>query len=100
MATRDGQSILAERVPLPVDDAQSVSWRLGTELAAEKPECAHLERADGAGSLTVYEATDHTVLARFRTPVGRETFFGLATLDLEDALDRLPADWRVVRSDC
>ncbi|WP_232687379.1 hypothetical protein [Halobacterium zhouii] len=99
MATREQGRILADRVPLPTDDAQRLSWDLGTELAGRKPERARLEHTEGARSLTVFEATSHTVIARFRSAVGRESFFGLATDDLRDALESLPARWRVTRSE-
>lgn len=99
MATREQGRILADRVPLPMDDVQTLSWDLGSELAERKPERARLEHAECARSLTVFEATPHTVIARFRSAVGRESFFGLATADLRDALERLPSTWRVARSD-
>ncbi|CAM2864150.1 MULTISPECIES: hypothetical protein [Halobacterium] len=96
MATREGeQSFLADRMPLPVDAAQSLSWALGSEIAAEKPECARLEHADWSCSVTVFEATPNTVIARFRTAVGRESFFGLARADVEDVLARAPGGWQV-----
>ena len=99
MATREAKSFLAQRVPLPVDAAQSLSWDLGSELAERKPERAHLEHATRSCSLTVFEATPNTVIARFRTAVGRESFFGLATTDVEDALAHLPGEWRVTESE-
>jgi hypothetical protein len=95
MATREGESFVAQRVPFPVDAAQSLSWDLGSELAERKPECARLERADCNCSLTVFEATSNTVIARFRTAVGRESFFGLAKADFENALSGLPGEWVV-----
>lgn len=99
MATREQRRILADQVPLPMDDTQSLSWDLGSELAERKPERARLEHAESGRSLTVFEATTHTVIARFRSAVGRESFFGLATDDLRDALDGLPSAWRVARSE-
>lgn len=99
MATRESESFLAQRVPFPVDAAQSLSWDLGSELAERKPERAHLERGDCNCSLTVFEATPNTVIARFRSAVGRESFFGLATTDVEDALAHLPEEWRVTDSE-
>jgi len=99
MATREAESFLAQRVPIPVDDAQSLSWDLGSELAERKPERAHLEHASRSCALTVFEATPNTVIARFRTAVGRESFFGLATADVEDALANLPGEWLVTDSE-
>lgn len=99
MATREQGRILVERVPLPMDAVESLSWDLGSELANRKPERARVEHAEGARSLTVFEATPHTVIARFRTAVGREKFYGLATADLRDALDGLPGGWQVARSE-
>ena len=95
MATREGEGFLARRLPFPVDAAQSLSWDLGSELAERKPETLHLERADCNCSLTVFEATPNTVIARFRTAVGRESFFGLAKTDLEDALSGPADEWTV-----
>jgi len=95
MATREGNSILAARVPFPTTAAQSLSWGLGSELAERKPECARLEREDCGCATTVFEARPNTVIARFRTAVGGERFFGLATADLREALDDLPPEWRV-----
>ncbi|MFC3478416.1 hypothetical protein [Halobacterium litoreum] len=99
MATREGGSFLADRVPFPMTAAQSLSWDLGSELAERKPECARLERADCGCSATVFEATPNTVIARFRTAVGRERFFGLATADLRETLADLPPEWRVDYAD-
>jgi hypothetical protein len=99
MATRELGGILAQRVPFSLTDAESLSWSLGAELADRKPECARLEHADSGRDLTVYEATDNTVIARFRTAVGREKFFGLALTDFRAELEALPPGWRVEWAD-
>lgn len=98
MATSGQGRFMSERVPFPLDAAESLSWDLGSELVDRKPECAHLERA-GGGSLTAFEATDHTVVVRVRTAVGREKFYGLATTEFRSALDALPAAWQVAYAD-
>lgn len=98
MATRDQGGILARQVPFPLTDAECLSWDLGAELAERKPECARLEHVDSGRDLAVYAATDHTVIARFRTAVGREKFFGLALTDFRAALESLPPAWRVERA--
>jgi hypothetical protein len=91
---------MSERVPFGLDAAQSLSWDLGSEIVAAKPECARVERTDGSGSVTAFEATDHTVVVRVRTAVGRETFYGLAAADFREALTDLGARWRVAETDC
>ncbi len=94
MATSGQDRIMGERVPFALDAAESLSWDLGSELVDRKPECARLERA-GGGSLTAFEATEHTVVVRVRTAVGREKFYGLAATEFRNALDALPGAWRV-----
>lgn len=100
MATREQGSILARQVPFSLSEAESLSWDLGAELAERKPECARLEHAERCREVAVYAATQHTVIARVRTPVGRETFFGLARSAFRDALASLPSDWEVAYADC
>jgi hypothetical protein len=99
MATREQGGILARRVPFALTDAESLSWDLGAELAERKPECARLEHTDSGRDVTVYEATENTVIARFRTAVGREKFFGLALATFRAELESLPPGWRVERAD-
>ncbi len=89
---------MGDRVPFGLDAAECLSWDLGSELVERKRECARLERADG-GSLTAFEATEHTVVVRVRTAVGREKFYGLATADFRAALGDLPAAWELAYED-
>lgn len=98
MASREQGCILGRRVPFSLNDAECLSWDLGAELAERKPECARLEHVDSGRDVTVYEATDHTVIARVRTAVGREKFFGLALADFRTALESLPPAWQVQRA--
>ncbi|MCG1002229.1 MULTISPECIES: hypothetical protein [Halobacterium] len=98
MATSGQGRIMSERVPFPLDAAECLSWDLGAELVERKSECARLERADG-GSLTAFEATDHTVVVRVRTAVGREKFYGLADADFRAALTELPTAWQMSYAD-
>ncbi len=91
---------MGDRVPFGLDAAESLSWALGSEVVAAKPECARLERTDGSGSLAAFRATEHTVVVRVRTAVGREKFYGLAAADFRDALADAGARWRVVDADC
>jgi len=100
MATSGQGRIMADRVPFPLDAAESLSWDLGTEVVDEKQACARLERTDGAGSLTTFEATDHTVVVRVRTAVGRQKFYGLTAATFRESLDGLSSRWRVVETDC
>ncbi|MGB9963880.1 hypothetical protein [Halobacterium sp. CBA1126] len=98
MATSGQGRIMGDRVPFALDAAESLSWNLGAEVVDRKPECARLERGDG-GSLTAFEATEHTVVVRVRTAVGREKFYGLTAAEFRRALDALPGAWSVAYED-
>jgi len=88
---------LADILPIDRGAIESLSWGLGSRVtgdgAAQLFEAGN--RATGS-TLTVFEATDHTCIVRFRTPVGREKYFGVAAADLRPMLERLldRGDWQ------
>ncbi|PSP54333.1 hypothetical protein BRC82_10480 [Halobacteriales archaeon QS_1_67_19] len=104
MATQGMQDAAAESTRLPaalpfgLPAASYLGWELGSRVTAEEGVTARQtwEHRDSGRTLTVYDATEHTVILGVRTPAGRERFFGAAAVDLEPRLARLEAadDWR------
>jgi len=90
---------LADVLPIDRTAIESLSWALGSRVTVDADATRRLDVTDPAtgSSLTVFDATDYTYIVRFRTPVGREKFFGVAGADLrpmlEELLDR--GDWTV-----
>ena len=86
---------------LPIDrtSIESLSWALGTRLTESAGgQCLlELTHQRTKSALAVFEATDYTCIVRFRTPVGREKFFGVATVDLRSMLSNLleRGDWSI-----
>ncbi|MFB6164351.1 MAG: hypothetical protein ABEJ31_04255 [Haloarculaceae archaeon] len=74
-----------------------MSWQLGTRVVSEDGATHHGTWAavDAAWAVSVFEATDETVLIRLRSPVGREQFYGATKRDLDRALPALAEadDW-------
>ncbi|MFW5950137.1 MAG: hypothetical protein ACOCR6_02160 [archaeon] len=88
---------------LPIDRGaiESISWRLGTRLTGDEPCLLTLSNQRTTSSLAVFEATDFTCIVRFRTPVGREKFFGVAAVDLRTMLESLldHGEWTIDHGD-
>ena len=86
---------------LPIDRAaiESLSWQLGSRVTAGEDSTRLLEIANRTTHcrLTVFRATDHTCIVRFRPPVGREKFFGVAADDVRAMIRRLSdrGGWQV-----
>lgn len=100
--TRQGESDsgdgkhLAEVLPIDRAAIESLSWELGTRVTGDGATRLFEAGNPSTGStLTVFEATDFTCIVRFRTPVGREKFFGVAASDLRPMLEALldRGDW-------
>ncbi|WP_181686444.1 hypothetical protein [Halorhabdus salina] len=79
---------LADVLPMDRTAIESLSWALGTRVTREDDATCLLEVSDRstASALAVFEATEYTYVVRFRTPVGREKFFGVAAVDLRSML--------------
>lgn len=92
MSSRESgdESHVADVLPIDRDLVESLSWGLGSRIVddAGRP---HLEVVDRTArrSLAAFAVTDYTYVVRFRTPVGRETFFGVAGADLGPMLEEL-----------
>jgi len=82
---------LADVLPIGRAAIESLSWRLGSRVTGGVDATPRLEliRRTTNSSLAVFEATDYTYVVRFRTPVGREKFFGVAGVDLRPMLEEL-----------
>ncbi|WP_136688422.1 hypothetical protein [Halorhabdus amylolytica] len=85
---------------LPIDRAaiESLSWGLGSRVTGgDAPPQLDVHNQGANASLSVFEATDYTYIVRFRTPVGREKFFGVAGADLRPMLEELldGGEWTV-----
>ncbi|CCQ33720.1 hypothetical protein [Halorhabdus tiamatea] len=94
--TRQGESDsgdgkhLAEVLPIDRAAIESLSWELGTRVTdADATRLFSADNPSTGSSLTVFEATAYTCIVRFRTPVGREKFFGVADDDLRPMLEAL-----------
>ncbi|MFB6201837.1 MAG: hypothetical protein ABEI98_07485 [Halorhabdus sp.] len=90
---------LADVLPIDRGAVESLSWELGSRVTSGPDAACRLalsNRANGS-SLAVFEATAYTYVVRFRTPVGREKFFGVAGVDLRPMLEALldRGDWAI-----
>ncbi len=94
MATSNTSSdVLGVELPAALDRAESHSWEYGHTCVAQEGEpCETWADETGRQSLTVFDVTDHTVVLRVRTPVGRESFYGMAKRDYEAVRDSLADD--------
>ncbi|WP_435069543.1 hypothetical protein [Haloplanus sp. C73] len=94
MATRDtgnGGARLPDAVPFDASSVSRLSWELGARVVAddESTRVGRWDHVRSARSLAVFRVTGETVVVRVRTPIGRERFYGVACMDIRDALPRL-----------
>ncbi len=106
MATSDTSTsgVVGADLPAALDRAESHSWEYGHTCVRRegKPRETWTGEADRQ-SVTVFDVTDHTVMLRVRTPVGRESFYGMADCDYEAARESFAAGgWTLTRGsdDC
>jgi len=94
MATSNTSSdVLGVGLPAALDRAESHSWEYGhTCVEREGQPRETWTDETGRQSLTVFDVTDHTVVLRVRTPVGRESFYGMADRDYEAARESFTDD--------
>jgi len=87
-------------LPAALDRAESHSWEYGhTCVALEGQPRETWTDETGRQSLTVFDVTEHTVVLRVRTPVGRESFYGMADQDYEAARESFADDgWTLAQS--
>ena len=87
---------LPDAVPFSVPAASRLSWELGSRVVSEATRLAAWEHVTTGRTLTVYDATDHTVVVAVRTPAGRERFYGAPRADLDENRSALADadDWR------
>ncbi|WP_210408930.1 hypothetical protein [Halorhabdus rudnickae] len=94
---------LADVLPIDRTAIESLSWGLGSRVTGNVDATPRLELTNRATntSLTVFGATDYTYIVRFRTPVGREKFFGVAGVDLRPMLKELldRGEWTVLQGE-
>jgi hypothetical protein len=84
-------------VPLSLPRTTRLAWELGTRVvedAESTPEGAWTHRS--GWRLSMFSVTEHTVVLRVRTPVGRERFYNAACPDVSELGDALggAAAWR------
>jgi len=97
MATTDTPSAPVVECPDLLERAESHSWEYGHRCVDREGE--HRETwVDGRQSVAVFDVTDHTVVCRISSPVGRESFYGMARRDYEAARDALAEDGWTVRT--
>ena len=88
MATSDTSpsGVLGADLPAALGRAESHSWEYGHACVTREGQPRETWRDEaGRQSVTVFDVTDHTVVLRVRTPVGRESFYGMADRDYETA---------------
>jgi hypothetical protein len=80
-------------VPFDLSPLTRMSCELGERVVADEDATHRGEWAHVVGTwkLSVFEVTDHTVVLRLRTPVGRQRFYGAAQADLESVRPQLDA---------
>jgi hypothetical protein len=88
-----GGGALPEVVPFDLPHLTRLSWELGTRVVEDEESTLHSdwEHVGTPWSLSIFQATSHTVLIRVRTPVGRERFYGTTQSDLEQSLPQIQA---------
>ncbi|NKE37398.1 hypothetical protein GWG54_16575 [Natronococcus sp. JC468] len=104
MATRDSRSVddapveLPPAIPLDVSQPTRLSWALGSRTLEDEETRlrSRWEDTETPWRLSIFRATDATVIIKVCTPVGRERFYGAAEADLESAVSALEAapTWR------
>ncbi|WP_262180085.1 hypothetical protein [Haloarcula laminariae] len=106
MATSDKSpsGVLGVDLPAALNRAESHSWEYGHTCVTREGRPRETW-TDGTGrqSVTAFDVTDHTVVLRVRTPVGRESFYGMADRDYEAAREAFADDgWTLTRpsGDC
>ena len=90
MATADSSTVCqrVDTVPVDLSQAESHSWEYGKRCV--RREGQHRETwSSGRQSIAVFDVTDHTVVLRVETPVGRQSFYGMADRDYRRARERL-----------
>ncbi|WP_135303825.1 hypothetical protein [Haloarcula amylovorans] len=100
MATSDTPTAdpLASTFPIPLSRAESHSWEYGQRCVSREGSYRETWTDEvGRQSLTVFDVTDHTLVLRCQTPVGRQSYYGMATRDYSAAREALVADegWTV-----
>jgi len=99
MATTDTPSASVADCPDLLGRAQSHSWEYGRRCVDREGD--HRETwtdETGRQSLAVFDVTDHTVVLRVTSPVGRESFYGMAERDYEAARAALADEGWAVRT--
>jgi hypothetical protein len=93
MATPDTSTVPNYGSPGLLDRAESHSWEYGHRCVEEEGD--HREtwtEETGRQSVAVFDVTSSTVVIRIQTPVGRQSFYGMAECDYEAARELLAAD--------
>jgi hypothetical protein len=99
-AVRGGESAPTTSLtalPIDIPYRTRLSWGLGTRVV-EDLDADRLCRwmGDGGWALAVFRATPETIVIRFRTPAGRELFYGAEAAVRSAVRSRLDAtaSWR------
>jgi hypothetical protein len=84
-------STLPDAVPLELPHLTRLSWELGSRVVEDDAASLHSrwEHTGASWSLSVIEVTSTTALLCVRTPTGRERFYGVARMDLNEVLPNL-----------
>jgi hypothetical protein len=80
-------------LPVSIPARNELSWILGDRVTtgAEATLLGECEHERSHRSVALFSVTDHTVVFRVRTPVGRHRYFGASRAEAEGTLDRLAA---------
>lgn len=85
---------LSTAVPSDLSAVTRLSWELGTRVVEGDDTTRHSRwsHTETARELSLFHATDNTVIIRMRTPVGRHRFYGATESHLDAAVSSLEAD--------
>ncbi|GAA0666650.1 hypothetical protein ACFQDG_03735 [Natronoarchaeum mannanilyticum] len=81
-----GRCTLGRPLPVSLDTANPMSWRLGERNTDDAATLGEWEHASGR-VVTIFEATPDTAILRCKTPAGRERYYGIARIDLEREIE-------------
>lgn len=82
---------LPDVVPFDIPKLTRLSWELGSRVVDDEESTLHSEweHTRTSRTLSIFQATNNTVLICVRTPLGRERFYGATRSDLDSVLPEL-----------
>ncbi|THE63887.1 hypothetical protein D8Y22_16320 [Salinadaptatus halalkaliphilus] len=88
---RGDRSSRPDSIPLELSSLPQLSWELGSRIVDDATRHSEWVQTGNTWGLSIFRATSNTLVLRIRTPVGREKFYGAASVDLDATLSTLEA---------